>query len=212
MIDVKNLLTPYKARKQSGIRARIITTTKERNRPVIMMLISIAVAALLIAGQSLNLASNYAYADKKQSQTSVPDNVCGNGTSPLDILCQNCELLIQGSGNAADLICHQNAPSQITPPSATLIVIKNLICSSEDPHGCDGITPSSFTIHVTGNNPSPSTFQGSGSGTTVTLGSGPYSVSEDPFPGNTPVFSADCTGTVSPGQTKTCTILNQVVS
>jgi hypothetical protein len=69
-------------------------------------------------------------------------------------------------------------------------------------------TPSQFTIRVTGNNPTPSTFQGSSSGTTVTLGQGSYQVIETPIADYTPTYSSECSGSISAGQTKTCTITN----
>lgn len=69
-------------------------------------------------------------------------------------------------------------------------------------------TPSQFIIQVAGNNPSPSTFQGSSSGTTVSLGQGSYQVRETPIADYTPTYSSDCSGSISAGQTKTCTITN----
>jgi hypothetical protein len=68
--------------------------------------------------------------------------------------------------------------------------------------------PEAFTITVTGNNPTPSTFQGSESGTLVTLGVGPYKVNETPLEDFDVSFSADCTGTIAPGDQKTCTVTN----
>jgi hypothetical protein len=88
----------------------------------------------------------------------------------------------------------------VTTPTGTLIVKKLVECRVS-------ITicpsPSDFTITVTGNNPTPSTFQViSASGTLVTLGVGAYKVSEEPSPGFEPSFSADCTGTIAPGDQK----------
>ena len=69
-------------------------------------------------------------------------------------------------------------------------------------------TSSDFAVAVTGNNPSPSQFQGSAAGITVTLGAGSYAVTESSTaPANyTPSYSSDCTGTVASGDSKTCTI------
>jgi hypothetical protein len=77
---------------------------------------------------------------------------------------------------------------------------------------------------MTGNNPTPSEFLGSVSGTLVTLGPGEYVVRETPphdhfevFPG----FSGDCKsefgrsfamGTIAAGDEQTCTITNVVVA
>jgi YVTN family beta-propeller protein len=68
--------------------------------------------------------------------------------------------------------------------------------------------PSDFTITVDGNNPSPSSFDGSSSGTSVTLEPGSYSVSENRLPEYTSSKSGDCAGSLSIGETKQCTITN----
>lgn len=68
-----------------------------------------------------------------------------------------------------------------------------------------------FTINATGNNPSPSTFQGSEAGTLVQIGTGSYSVDEVADPGYTKTLSAGCSGTVNAGETKICTITNDDV-
>ncbi len=117
---------------------------------------------------------------------------------------------------------------QETDTTATLNVIKNVICQVDDgldANLCDGIGPDDFDITVTGNNPSPSNFPGSDSGTSVTLEAGQYTVSEtNNIPsGNNPItvvasFGDDCTkdgdfdadGTISAGQEQTCTITNNV--
>jgi uncharacterized repeat protein (TIGR01451 family) len=93
---------------------------------------------------------------------------------------------------------------QMPPAKAKLIVIKKV----ENIHGGTA-KPSDFTINVSGNNPVPASFQGSESGTEVLLDAGNYSVSEVLRSGYTPTFSSDCSGTISSGQTKTCTIINK---
>ncbi|MFC1663416.1 hypothetical protein ACFL04_04650, partial [Patescibacteria group bacterium] len=45
-------------------------------------------------------------------------------------------------------------------------------------------------------------------GTTVTLNQGAYSVDENLLSGYTPVYSTDCTGTISVGESKTCLVTN----
>src|SRR5919112_254268 len=63
----------------------------------------------------------------------------------------------------------QANPAQADPKFCSyLIVVKNVQGGTA--------TPSQFTIQVAGNNPSPGTFQGSSSGTTVSLGQGSYRV------------------------------------
>jgi uncharacterized repeat protein (TIGR01451 family) len=69
--------------------------------------------------------------------------------------------------------------------------------------------PADFTLTVTGNGPSPASFAGAGApGTTVTLGAGAYTVSEEDAPGYSASYSDDCTGTIAPGASLTCTVTN----
>ena len=65
-----------------------------------------------------------------------------------------------------------------------------------------------FTLSVTGSSPSPASFSGSETGTTVTLNAGSYSVDESALSGYTKSIGADCSGTIANGETKTCTITN----
>ena len=79
--------------------------------------------------------------------------------------------------------------------------------------------PQDFEFTVTGNNPDPSTFTGSSSGVVVTLGVGSYDVEET---NNVPstidfwtvnvgtVETGDCSGTISAGESKTCTFTNVI--
>jgi hypothetical protein len=86
-----------------------------------------------------------------------------------------------------------------------LIVIKHVI----NDNGRTNVA-SDFTMSVTGGNVQPSSsFPGAESpGTEVTLDAGSYSVSETGPAGYTSSFSADCTGTIGVGETKTCTVTN----
>lgn len=69
-----------------------------------------------------------------------------------------------------------------------------------------------FTINVTGSSPSPSSFLGSESGTAVTLNIGSYSVDEVAVAGYAKTLSGDCSGTITGGETKTCTITNNDIA
>ncbi len=88
-----------------------------------------------------------------------------------------------------------------------LIVIKRVV---NDNGGT--ATASQFTMKVTGGNPSPSSFPGSTSGTTVRLDPGTYGVTETQpsfeWIGYRATFSADCSGQIQEGQSKTCTVTN----
>ena len=94
---------------------------------------------------------------------------------------------------------------------ATLIVRKVVIeenCPSI--FGCPDASPDDFRMFVSGQNPTPREFPGSGAGTTVTLDPGSHFVSEQVPPGSwSPSFSQDCSGTIFAGQTKFCTVTNR---
>lgn len=86
---------------------------------------------------------------------------------------------------------------------ATLTVIKHVVNDN------GGIAlAENFTMQVTGTSVSPASFPGSESGTLVTIGAGSYSVSETGPSGYAGSYSADCSGTMTSGQNKTCTITN----
>ncbi|GIU95305.1 MAG: hypothetical protein KatS3mg012_1762 [Gaiellaceae bacterium] len=87
---------------------------------------------------------------------------------------------------------------------AKLIVIKNVV---NDNGGTK--VAGDFPIQVSGNNPSPATFAGQGApGQEVAIGPGSYSVTETEDPSYAASYSADCSGSIALGQTKTCTITN----
>ena len=69
--------------------------------------------------------------------------------------------------------------------------------------------PSDFAITVTGNSPSPSSFSGSSSGTSVTLKDGKYSVTSSSPSGYSPSYSSGCSGTASGGVPIKCNITNK---
>jgi len=79
--------------------------------------------------------------------------------------------------------------------------------------------PQDFEFTVTGNNPNPDTFPGSSSGVVVTIGAGSYDVEEtDNVPDNLGPYNVsietietgDCSGTISAGDSKTCTFTNAI--
>lgn len=69
-------------------------------------------------------------------------------------------------------------------------------------------SPANFTVTVSGNNPSPATFNGSNQGTKVSLNPGAYSVSisnGQNFYSN-PSYSVGCNASIAAGDTQTCVI------
>ena len=90
------------------------------------------------------------------------------------------------------------------PQPGTIVVTKQVINE-----GGGSARPSDFTITVDGNNPTPASFDGSSSGTTVQLLEGRYAVTES---GSTPNYdftlSRGCSGNIRAGESKVCTITN----
>ncbi len=94
-----------------------------------------------------------------------------------------------------------------TAEQPKLKVIKHVINDNGGTASADD-----FTMNVTGTNVSDPSFAGNESGTTVTLNEGSFSVDEDAFAGYAKSFSGDCSGTITIGETKTCTITNNDVA
>jgi hypothetical protein len=92
--------------------------------------------------------------------------------------------------------------------AAYLIVIKNVV---NDNGGT--ATAANFTLDSGGANDSPDNFPGAAApGIKVTLNAGAYNVTETGPSGYAASFSADCTGSIANGQTKTCTVTNNDIS
>jgi prealbumin domain-containing protein len=115
--------------------------------------------------------------------------------------------IADGSDRALDSNVFIQRGSLTTAPP-TLHVIKHVVNDSGG-----SASAANFTMSVTGTSPNPASFAGAESpGTTVTLGAGSYNVTETGPSGYTASFSADCTGTIAAGETKTCTVTNDDVA
>jgi Prealbumin-like fold domain len=96
-----------------------------------------------------------------------------------------------------------SASTLVNPVQGTLVVTEKVV--NEDG---GNKKPSDFTITVHGNNPTPSSFPGSPSGTAVKLQMGMYSVTEAGPSGYNSTLSGDCSGGMMSVETKNCTITN----
>jgi len=107
-----------------------------------------------------------------------------------------------GDDNSVSGFADQSQQSALLP-TATLTVTKIVA-------GRTTAVPPQFTMHVTGNNPNPPNFVGSSTGIDVTLGSGPFKVTETVPAGSffTNTTAGDCAGTITAGQHLSCTITN----
>ena len=108
------------------------------------------------------------------------------------------------SSSSASTSDSSNKTSNDKPQVGTLVVTKQVI---NDGGGTK--SPSDFIITINGNNPTPSSFRGSSSGTTVELSKGKYEVTESGSTANyNSTLSNECSGTINVGETKECTIIN----
>lgn len=69
-----------------------------------------------------------------------------------------------------------------------------------------------FTMNITGNSPSLTTFPGSEDGVSVLLQPGDYTADESLDTGYSKTLSAECAGTINPGEVKYCTITNNDIA
>ena len=88
-----------------------------------------------------------------------------------------------------------------TPPvgSKTFLTVTTKVIGGK-------FTPSDFIVTVAGNNPSPKSFAGSSSGTSVTLDAGKYKVTASGPTGYTTTYSPGCSGIASGGIPIKCTV------
>lgn len=139
----------------------------------------------------------------------------GSNTLRIDVT-NNAMAGASATDNPAGLLfgLNVNAGSCDGPESgkAHLQIIKTVVGGSA--------TSSSFMINVAGVGVSTSTatstatslsISGSGTGTTLTLSPGSYNVTETAASGFNVDYSANCSGTIAAGQTRTCTITNTAI-
>src|SRR5581483_7929942 len=91
--------------------------------------------------------------------------------------------------------------------SGLLTVYVQVLSQSNYVYPSQTYSPGNFTVSVSGQNPSLTNFQGSQSGTSVSLSPGSYNVTvSNTVTGYTPSYSVGCSNTISAGQSQTCVI------
>jgi hypothetical protein len=187
-----------------------------------------AIAALLFVISAVSTITPESVSAYQRNQAASQTSDCGNEFTPTNTGCQNADSQIQGDENSVALAAQQTFPEAklvqkpshpppTTPPppsepqTATLNVVKKLICPTEATNCPE---PEDVLIDVFGNNPDPSSFRGSSMGTPVSLNPGPYDVGEGiPIIQGLvilpPVLSPECSGNIQAGQELTCTITNE---
>src|SRR5581483_877930 len=95
-----------------------------------------------------------------------------------------------------------NPPPPPPPTTATLIVLTHVI----NDNGGTAVA-SNFTVTVPGATPGAASGAES-PGVSYTVPVGSYSATESSLSGYTETLGAQCTGTVTPGEVATCTIIN----
>jgi hypothetical protein len=108
----------------------------------------------------------------------------------------------------ADIKPTENKISSSALPSVNQVQGTLIVTEKVVNEGSGNKKPSDFIITVHGNNPSPSSFPGSSSGTAVKLQMGMYSVTERGPSGYNSTLSGDCSGGMMSVETKNCTITN----
>jgi len=168
------------------------------------------VTSLLLAGT--NLAPTLAYAQSFTDQNINEENLCFRSN-----ICRQSDIGQNTLGNDNQKTAfadqsdnlQQSTTANNTTPTPTPTLTTGTLTVLKIVSGTTTATPSNFTIHVTGNNPTPANFAGSSTGIDVTLSPGAFNVTETgPTSSFNTATTADCAGTIAAGQHLTCTITN----
>jgi hypothetical protein len=110
-------------------------------------------------------------------------------------------------GKQNDIKSAENKTSPTALSSSTSQVHGTLVVMQKvNNEGGGNKKPSDFMINVHGNDPSPGSFPGNSSGTSVKLNMGMYSVTETGPSGYNSTLSGDCSGGMMSVETKNCII------
>jgi hypothetical protein len=143
---------------------------------------------------------NLCYRANTCRQSNTGQNTLGNDNSVTGFADQS-DNIKQSISPTTPTSANKTTPTP-APTNASLTVIKIV-------SGRTTATSSNFTMHVTGNNPTPANFAGSTTGIDVTLGAGAFAVTENgPTSSFNTTTTGDCSGTIAAGQHLTCTITN----
>ena len=193
-------------------------------------LFSLLFMSSLLLGNGLGLYSNQVAA-QKTNEADVNADIEQENKCKKDTECENENELNNGLGIPSPKQKSNEKDKEldgVEGDEATLTIVKTLECFDEEDTNLEvpcTPSPGDFQITVGGNNPSPSTFSGSDSGTEVTIGPGPYNVTEIPFNYDARFVevSGDCGpngewdadglimfGDINSGEQQTCNIKNIV--
>jgi hypothetical protein len=151
--------------------------------------------------QSIN-QDNVCFSSNTCRQSEIGQNTLGNDNQVTAFSDQSDNLQQSITANNTTPTTTPTPTPTPTPTTATLTVTKVV-------SGNTAATPSQFTIHVTGNNPTPANFLGSDTGIDVTLNPGAFNVTETrPTSNFDTTTTSDCSGTIRAGQHLSCTIIN----
>jgi hypothetical protein len=184
----------------------------------------LAITSILVSSTLTSMIipiSENAFAYNRNQATSQTSG-CGNDQVPSNIGCQNIGSSIQGDENAVNVIGQQQFPTRGVepeppgPPGVATLIVKKIVECVPDAQ-CLGLPePEEFLITVTtSNDPQPDQVRGSAEGTPVPITAGGYSTDEtrpedpDGLDFVESELSTDCSGTVSAGSERECTITNK---
>ncbi|HEX5519288.1 MAG TPA: hypothetical protein VFX18_02505 [Candidatus Nitrosocosmicus sp.] len=109
--------------------------------------------------------------------------------------------------NKASITITKNTLNYTTSNNSSIKGLLNVVVLVDN-KGIGNKTASDFNIIVHANSPIPSSFLGSVYGTTIKLGMGMYSISENHLKNYNPYYSADCFGGIMSNIIKKCVITN----
>ena len=139
--------------------------------------------------------------------TATPAPTLGQTLPPSQVNEPPTAPLLQTSSIPTPTPMPMSAPTPTPTAPPKLFVIKTVV---NDNGGTSA--PSDFTINVSATDPSSASFPGDGAGTTITMGTGAYSVAETGPAGYAESQSGDCSGTIREGESKTCIITNDDIA
>lgn len=151
--------------------------------------------------QNINEGTSYTYANLVPgtytiTETSNANYDFLNFSSDSDTNLEGAQVVVSPGVNTDLTITNKQKVSKL--------YVTTLVDNS---HGLGSLTPSDFTMNITGTNASPSTFSG-GSSVEVSIYPGSYSVNETLNSDYAMELSANCTGTISSNESKSCTVTN----
>jgi hypothetical protein len=191
----------------------------EITKKTVLSLMSVVITILTTLTLTTTIAAAYAGGDDDDDDDGKGNKQKAEDDSSAAIAdCDDNE--VKQAGFDCIAVAASDIDVESEPDTATLSVCKDIRGFNSE-----GFVPSDFSFTVTGNNPSPSQFQGDNADgcVDVTIGPGEYTIAEILPSSSGPILTTtmgNClssrtsettaTGTIESGQTQTCRFINDV--